>query len=158
MAATTVRQRIGIGLALTFVLGAASGCGTGGSSPFASAPPTTKQFIAAAVTWDLNKNGDVTCEEWRAYVGGLFQEADANHDGTLTREEFAVMAQRDRLFETARFNYFDTGGDSRLTLAEIADKPNPAFRLLDKNGDCRLTPEERAGRSAQFHGRANSHG
>jgi hypothetical protein len=155
MAAATMRRRIGAGLALGAILGAQGACSTGGNTPFASATPTTKQFIAAAITWDMNRNGDVTCEEWRAYVGGLFQEADANHDGALTRDEFAVMAHRDRLFEAARFSYFDAGGDGRLTLADVVNKPNPAFKLLDADGDCRLTPEERAGRSAgsQSYGR-----
>jgi len=157
MAATTMRQRIGIGLALAVILGAGA-CSTGGKTPFASASATQKQFLRAAVTWDLNKNGDVTCEEWKAYVGGLFQEADANRDGTLTPDEFTVMAHRDRLFETARFTYFDARGDGRLSLAEVTNKPNPAFRLLDSDGDCRLTPEERAGRSARAHSHGNSHG
>jgi hypothetical protein len=158
MAAATTRRRIGAGIALGVILGAQSACSTGGSGPFASAPPTTKQFLRAAITWDLDGNGDVTCEEWRAYVRGLFQEADANRDGSLTRDEFADMARRDRLFETARFSYFNPGGDGRLTLAEITNKPNPAFKLLDTNGDCRLTPEERAGRSAQSRAQGNSHG
>ena len=95
-----------IGVALTCGLAGEIG-GHGRQCAGASPPPTSKQFIPAVVTWDLNNNGDVTCEEWRAYVAGLFHEADANHDGTLTREEFAVMSRRDRLFETAGFNYFE---------------------------------------------------
>jgi hypothetical protein len=144
-----MRRRIGAGVALGAILGAQSACSTGGNTPFASATPTTKQFIAAAVTWDMDRNGDVTCEEWKAYVAGLFREADAGNDGVLTQPEFADMARRDRLFETARFSYFDAGGDGRLTLAEIVGKPNPAFKLLDADRDCRLTPQERAGRSAR---------
>ena len=143
MAAATIRRRIGAGLGLALVL-AQGACTTGGMSPFASASPIDKEFVAAAVTWDLNRDGDVTCEEWKRYVADLFREADANRDGLLTREEFAVMARRDRLFETAGFGYFDANGDGRLTLAEIADKPNPAFTLLDVNKDCRITPEERS--------------
>jgi hypothetical protein len=123
---------------------AAGGCSTGSSkSPLASASPLELEFAAAAVTWDLNKDGDVTCEEWKQYVAALFREADLNRDGFLTRDEFAAMARRDRLFEAAGFAYFDANNDGRLTLAEIADKPNPAFILLDKNHDCVLTPDER---------------
>ena len=113
------------------VLAAQGACTTGTKAPIESASPIEKEFIAAVVTWDLNHDGDVTCDEWKRYVADLFREADANHDGVLTREEFAVMARRDRLFETAGFAYFDASGDGRLTLAEIADKPNPAFTILD---------------------------
>jgi hypothetical protein len=115
------------------------------TSPLASASPLERQFAAAATTWDLNHDGDVTCEEWRHYASTLFREADADHDGNLTPEEFAAMARRDRLFEIAGFAYFDADGDGRITLAELVDKPNPAFTLLDTNHDCVITPEERRG-------------
>ena len=69
--------------------------------------------------------------------------ADANRDGILTRQEFAALARSDRLFEVAGFDYFDANADGRLSLSEMTDKPNPAFQLLDKNGDCVLTAEER---------------
>jgi Ca2+-binding EF-hand superfamily protein len=121
---------------------AASGC-SGNQTPFESASATEREFAAAAATWDLNHDGDVTCDEWKQYVGGLFREADVNRDGALTREEFAVMGKRDRLFETIGFKYFDADSDGRITLAEIAERPNPAFTLLDANKDCVLTPEER---------------
>ena len=115
----------------------------GNNSPLASASPVEREFVAAVVTWDLNHDGDVTCEEWRQYAALLFREADANHDGFLEPHEFARMARQDRLFETAGLQYFDVDGKGRITLAELIDKPNPAFVLLDANHDCVITPEER---------------
>ena len=53
------------------------------------------------------------------------------------------MSRQDRLFATIGFAYFDADGDGRITLAELADKPNPAFALLDRNGDCTISPNER---------------
>jgi Ca2+-binding EF-hand superfamily protein len=53
------------------------------------------------------------------------------------------MSRADRLFETVGFAYFDADGDGRISLSELVDKPNPAFTLLDKNGDCVLSPDER---------------
>ncbi len=113
--------------------------------PFFSSTSIENEFIGAVITWDLNRDGDVTCEEWKGYVADLFREADANRDGALTPDEYAILARRDRLFEYLGFKYFDTAGKSQLTLAQIADKPNPAFTRLDTNRDCRITPSERAG-------------
>jgi len=141
MTSATIRGR-DIRFVLACALSVLAGCAADSKSPLPNASKLDLEFVQAAVTWDLNRDGDITCQEWKAYVADLFHEADANHDGVLTREEFAVMSRRDRLFETAGFAYFDANGDGRLTLAEIADKPNPAFVLLDTDHDCRLTPDE----------------
>ena len=76
-------------------------------------------------------------------MSGLFREADTNRDGILTREEYAQLTRRDKLFETVGMNYFDANADGRLSLSEMVDKPNPAFALLDKNGDCVISADER---------------
>ena len=134
----------GAWLALLLATAALAACATGNTGPLASATPVEREFALAAVTWDLNKDGEVTCDEWKQYLAGLFREADANRDGFLTRQEFAALARDDRLFEVAGFDYFDANADGRLSLAEMTDKPNPAFQLLDKNGDCVISAEERA--------------
>jgi Ca2+-binding EF-hand superfamily protein len=103
------------------------------------------KFAAAAVTWDLNRDGNVTCEEWKQYASDLFSAADANHGGMLRRDEFANLTRQDKLFEVAGFHYFDAKGDGRITLAEVIDKPNPALALFDTDHDCVITPEERRG-------------
>ena len=103
---------------------------------------TDRVFLQASATWDVDKDGVVTCDEWKRYAGDLLKEADADGDGMLTRDEYARMARSDRLFELIGFGYFDQNGDGRISLAELADKPNPAFAILDKDGDCRLTADE----------------
>ena len=150
--------RAGAGIILLACTVALAACGGGGANPFTSASAVDLEFAQAAITWDLNHDGDVTCDEWKRYAADLFREADANRDGFLSREEFAAMATRDRLFQTAGFGYFDANGDGRLTLAEIADKPNPAFRLLDVDQDCRITPEERSSQRGQAHGHGKGKG
>jgi Ca2+-binding EF-hand superfamily protein len=95
-------------------------------------------FIRAAATWDLNHDGDVTCEEWRQYASQLFKEVDLNHDGKLTPDEFQRLTKIDRLFETANFAYYDTDKKGFVTQADFVDKPNPAFLELDKDKTCVL--------------------
>lgn len=93
-------------------------------------------FIRAAATWDLNHDGNVTCDEWRQYAASVFKDADINHDGKLTPDEFDRLAKIDRLFLTANFAYYDPDHKGFVTLADFADRPNPAFLELDKNHTC----------------------
>jgi hypothetical protein len=130
------------GLLMALALAGASGCASD-SSPLGNASTVDREFAAAAITWDLNRDGEVTCDEWKQYATGLFRSADANRDGFLSPEEFAAMARQDRLFDTGGFKFFDMNGDGRVTLEELTGKPNPAFALLDKNKDCVIGRDER---------------
>ena len=95
-------------------------------------------FIRAAATWDLNHDGNVTCDEWRQYAASIFKDADLNRDGKLTPEEFQRLAKIDRLFETANFAYYDVDKKGYVTQADFVDRPNPAFLELDKEKTCVL--------------------
>ncbi len=123
--------------------GGAAGCGGGFSGP--SLSETERVFLSAAGSWDTNHDGVVTCDEWKAYVNDLFNGADKNRDGFLDPAEFAVMSRTDRMFETVGFSYFDANHDGKIARAEITDRPNPAFVLLDKKRDCQLTSTELTG-------------
>jgi Ca2+-binding EF-hand superfamily protein len=112
---------------------AAAGCG--------STAPGLKEgidgaFIRAAATWDLNHDGNVTCDEWKQYAASLFKEVDLNHDGKLTPDEWDRLAKIDRLFLLANFAYYDTDKKGYVTLSDFVDKPNPAFLQLDKDNTC----------------------
>ena len=109
-----------------------------GSSSAQPAASTFKQV-------DRNGDGKITRDEFPRHIARLFDQVDSNHDGVLTQDEYSALGHRDKLFEMAGFAYFDADGDGRITLAELIDKPNPAFTLLDTNHDCVITPEERRG-------------
>lgn len=122
--------------------GVVAGCATGGGNPFAKSNDFERTFIAAAQTWDLDKNGSVGCDEWASYVQTEFRQADVNGDGALDSEEWLKLARSDRLFDTANLSYYDANGDGKVTLDEMTGKQNVAFKLLDRNGDCQIDRTE----------------
>ena len=61
----------------------AGGCASGISNPFKNTSDFDRTFIAAAQTWDLDKNGTVACDEWVRYISTEFRQADTNGDGAL---------------------------------------------------------------------------
>ncbi len=107
---------------------ALAACSSGGSS----LGEVDRVFLSAAGSWDTNRDGVVTCDEWKAYASDLFSGADANGDGSVDRTEYATIVSTDRMFQTVEFRYYDTNGDGKLDRAEFVDKPNRAFALLDK--------------------------
>jgi Ca2+-binding EF-hand superfamily protein len=133
-------KRAVTGLALaTGVL--AGGCSSVGN-PFEKANDVDRTFISAAQTWDTDKNGVVTCDEWSRYVATSIRENDANGDGALDATEWQNLVKSDRLFEVANLAYYDTNGDGRATVEEITAKQNLAFKLLDRNQDCQIDRTE----------------
>ncbi len=105
-------------------------------------------FLSAAGNWDRDRDGAVTCLEWKQYAGELFDSADANRDGFVDRTEYASIISTDRMFQTVDVSHYDSNGDNKLTRAEFVDKPNRAFELLDKSNSCILTASQVAGARA----------
>ena len=92
--------------------------------------------------WDINHDGIYTCDEWKKYADRLFTSADRNHDGNLDPTEFATVQKADATLADADFGYFDENQDGRITRKEFVEKPNAFILRFDKNGDCRVTPDE----------------
>src|ERR1700687_2713740 len=82
-------------------------------------PETDRVFLSAAGNWDRNRDGIVTCDEWKAYAGELFDAADANRDGFVDRTEYATIVSTDRMFQTVEFSYYDANGDGKLARTEF---------------------------------------
>ncbi|WP_342729232.1 hypothetical protein AAFG07_24685 [Bradyrhizobium sp. B097] len=99
----------------------------------------------AAEIWDANHDGVYTCDEWKAYLGRLFDRADRNHDGILTPAEFGGVRRPGSALADADFGYFDENQDGKITRREFIGKPNEFILQNDKNGDCRVTPDELKG-------------
>jgi len=139
--ATTLPRHPGLAAAALLAAVVLAGCQSG-NALFSGPTQLDITFINAAQTWDLNKDNVVTCEEWKQYLATSFKEVDGNGDGALSRDEFARLAKQDRLFEDADYRFFAPKADDKLTLVEMQERPNPAFKRLDKNADCRLVSDE----------------
>lgn len=138
-----------------------------GAPAVAAAPPAKKAVPAAPV---LHK-GDVTRAKMKAQVKQVFDMADTNHDGFMSRQEFAVrmggvignapagatkdQAQKMLDAANAAFNNVDANHDGKLSLAEASKRPLAAFDKMDTNHDGILSMEEKiAAHSADSPGAA----
>jgi hypothetical protein len=92
--------------------------------------------------WDANHDGVYTCDEWKSYLDRIFTLADRNHDGHLDQSEFATVRKAGGILAEADFGYFDENQDGKITRNEFVGKPSEFILRYDKNGDCRVTPDE----------------
>jgi hypothetical protein len=97
---------------------------------------------SAADAWDANHDGVYTCAEWKSHLDRIFTLADRNHDGRLDQSEFAAVRKADTTLADADFGYFDENQDGMITRKEFVEKPSEFILQFDKNGDCRVTPDE----------------
>ncbi|RVT99382.1 hypothetical protein EOD42_04645 [Rhodovarius crocodyli] len=132
------------------------------AAPGAPARPNPAMRMFEAL--DTNRDGRVTFEETWAGVQARFSQADANHDGYLTPEEFRAMRPArpprpprgepraegerrpmpehfQRMVE-ARFRAADANRDGRVTLEELRPGAEARFRAMDANSDGAITPDE----------------
>ena len=127
-----------IGITLGLVL-------TGASVAFAQSAPRPAQDAMLAngpPVWDTNHDGVYTCDEWKKFMDRIFTSADRNHDGSLSPAEFEVVTKADPTLADAEFGYFDQNQDGKITRKEFVEKPSAFILRFDKNGDCRVTPDE----------------
>jgi len=126
----------------------------------------TKPAPAKKATTTVPKpaaDGSVTRAQLQAEVRQAFNRADTNHDGYMSRAEFAVrmgavinsaparlgttptkeQAQRMLDAANAAFNDVDTNHDGKLSLAEAMYRPLKAFDAMDTNHDGVLTLDEK---------------
>jgi EF-hand domain pair len=115
----------------------------------ARAPRSTNDAssTSGADIWDANHDGIYTCDEWKSYLDRLFTLADRNRDGHLDPSEFTIIRRAGTSFTDADFGYFDENQDGKITRSEFVDKPSEFILQFDKNGDCRVTPDEMKGAS-----------
>ena len=140
---------VAVGLLLTTIPYASAQSGPAGDA--ARTPRSAKAAPSASGpdVWDANHDGIYTCDEWKSYLDREFTLADRNHDGHLDPSEFATIRRPGSAFADADFGYFDENQDGKITRSEFVDKPSEFILEHDKNGDCRVTPDEMKGTTDQ---------
>lgn len=137
----------------------------GGDEPPAPAP-TAEELTATLMMFDDNSNGKLEKSEVPERMQGLFERGDTNHDGVLTRDEIAKLAEANRQqagggdgrgkgrgegrggrgpggpgqFDLA-FNALDKNQDGEISADEIGSAAS-SLKSLDKNGDGQITEDE----------------
>jgi EF hand len=127
--------RIGVtlaALAVGYSLGVSSALAQARTDPLLNSPPT----------WDANHDGVYTCEEWKSFMERLFVLVDKGRKGFLTPQEFDAVKKADPTLADAEFGYFDENQDGKISRKEFVEKPSVFILRFDKNGDCRVTPDE----------------
>jgi len=112
------------------------------SPVLAQSRPTDPLLNKGPPVWDTNHDGIFTCDEWKSFMERLFASGDRNHDGSLSPAEFETIKKADPSLAEADFGYFDENQDGKISRKEFVEKPSVFILRFDKNGDCRVTPEE----------------
>lgn len=101
----------------------------------------TKLFESA----DTNGDGVITRAEFLAARAGNFAKYDRNGDGFIDKSDFPrrllARAQASERLD-ALIDHFDTDHDGRISRSEFVDGPTSAFDLADTNGDGQLSKDE----------------
>ncbi len=141
----------------------------GGDEPPAPAP-TAAELTATLMMFDANHNGQLEKSEVPERMQGLFERGDTNHDGVLTQDEIAKLAEANRQqangggrgggegrgpggrggegrgpgggnqFDLA-FTALDTDHNGEISAEEI-NHAAASLKTLDKNGDGQITEDE----------------
>jgi hypothetical protein len=127
---------------------AQQGLAAGGGAP--AGEMSGDIVLATASEWG-GQGGAYTCDQWKAYLGRMFNLADTKHRGFIDAKDFQIVKRSSKVFASADFGYFDESGKGRLTREEFVNQTSPFFLKYDRKGTCRVTSADiaAAGKPAQ---------
>ncbi len=92
---------------------------------------------------DANGDGSVTRDEAAAFVGGRLSANDGNGDGNLTLDEFQPLyLELTRPMMVRGFQFLDADGDGNVTEAEMNRPVERLFDRADRNDDGAIAEDE----------------
>jgi uncharacterized protein (DUF2141 family) len=126
-----------------------------GSAAFAQQGNPGAHFVE---NWDLDGNGTVTIEEISEKRGDVFVAFDADENGVLSAEEYALFDEA-RANDMAQFGgghgkgmmameapmergFNDADGDGLVSASEFAAAGPMMFAQMDKNGDGAVSTDD----------------
>jgi EF hand domain-containing protein len=81
---------------------------------------------------DADKSGDVSQQEYQAFMTQAFDKLDANNDGSLSQAETGQILNADQFAAT------DANSDRRVSQSEFMSRVMKDFAAADKGRDGRL--------------------
>lgn len=97
---------------------------------------------SAGLRADGNGDQNVSCEEWRTWLGSTFDAHDRDRSGQLSGPEYEAFVVDTGLFQAIPLTRIDTSGDRQYSPEEIAEAGTVVFEKGDRNGDCVLSRRE----------------
>jgi hypothetical protein len=116
-------------------------------SPYPVPPPRDENYHggqnALLLKYDANHDGTLTREELIAGLKAEFTSLDAKHTGCLTPDQVDVINQaRIAADQSAATPLQDWNQDGCVDYREFSAAAYSLFDQLDKNGDGKITPQE----------------
>jgi hypothetical protein len=116
-------------------------------SPYPTPPPRDENYHggpnAMLLKYDANHDGTLTKEELIAGLRAEFDALDAKHTGCLNPDQVDTINQaRIAADQSAATPLQDWNGDGCVDFREYSAAAFSLFDQLDKNGDGKITPQE----------------
>lgn len=139
-------------IAMTIMVAAMTAAGAAAAADGPAAPAGGHGLTAFLGSYDANRDGKVTREEYDTVRQQRFAAADVNRDGSLSEAEYVAEFEARLKQQNAgsasddsyarsirqahvRFNILDTDHDGKLTAAEETAIAAKTFKSTDTNGD-----------------------
>jgi Ca2+-binding EF-hand superfamily protein len=100
---------------------------------------------------DANKDGKVSKDEYNAAIASRFTALDSNRDGAVTEQElYQAGLERYKQRVAMRFKMMDRNSDGKVS-ADETPRRVPPFAVLDSNNDGSITKDDVRAMRAHHH-------